>query len=89
MVRRSELAAPRDRSTLEVSVVATRQEAEEAVARHIGRPGAPKGVFVDAGDGRWLVFGAQALAVDKDGTVKVPSEVFTEEEVRRLQSWLF
>lgn len=69
--------------------MATRQEAQEAVARHVGKPGAPKGVFVDAGDGRWLVFGAQAFAVDKDGGVKTPSEVFTDEEIRRLQSWLF
>jgi hypothetical protein len=72
-----------------VSVVATLQEAQEAVERHVGKPGAPKGIFVDAGDGRWLVFGAQALAVEKDGTVKTPSEVFTEEEVRRLESWMF
>lgn len=69
--------------------MATREEAEEAVAKHVEKPGAPKGVFVDAGDGRWLVFGPRALAVDKDGTVKTPSEVFSEEEIRRLQSWLF
>jgi hypothetical protein len=72
-----------------VSAVATREEAEEAVARHVGKARAAKGIFVDAGDGRWLVFGAQALAVNEEGTVKTPSEVFTDDEVRRLQAWLF
>lgn len=64
--------------------MASRAEAVEAVARHLGTPGTPKRIFADAGDGRWLVLGAPNLAVDKDGKVKTTSEVFTTKEIARL-----
>jgi hypothetical protein len=66
--------------------MATRSEAVEAVARHLGIAGAPRLIFADAGDGRWLALGAHNLAVDRDGTVKAPSELFSAREVDNLRS---
>lgn len=71
--------------------MATRQEAEEAVARHLGGRGGPKPVLIDAKDGRWLVvLASEAFGVEKEGEVKPAAEVFSEEEYRRLQvaMWL-
>lgn len=69
--------------------MASRQEAEKAIARHLGTPDAPKRLILDGGQGRWLVSGAQALAVDADGSVKAPSEVFTADELARLRQMLW
>jgi len=71
--------------------MATRQQAEEAIARHLGGRGGPKPVLIDAKDGRWLVILASGpLGVEKEGEVKPAAEVFTEEEYRRLEiaMWL-
>lgn len=71
--------------------MATRQQAEEAVARHLEGRGGPKPVLIDAKDGRWLVIlPSGPLGVEKEGEVKPAAEVFTEEEYRRLEMamWL-
>ena len=65
--------------------MATRQEAVEAVARHLGTPGTPRLIFADAGDGRWLVLGSKNLAVDRDGAVKAPSDVLSTQEITHLR----
>ncbi len=65
--------------------MASRQEAERAIARHLGIPDAPKRLILDGGQGRWLVSGTQALAVDAEGTVRAPSDVFTADELARLR----
>lgn len=72
-------------------MMVTRQQAEEAVARHLEGRSGPKPVLMDAKDGRWLVMVAgEALGVEKEGEVKPAAEVFSEEEYRRLQvaMWL-
>jgi hypothetical protein len=66
--------------------MATRQQAEEAIAKHLGERAGPKPFLIDAKDGRWLAMLPGApLGVDKEGEVKPAAEVFTEEEYRRLE----
>jgi hypothetical protein len=65
--------------------MASRREAIEAVAKHLGIVGTPKLIFADAGDGRWLVLGTHNLAVDRDGTVKAPHQVLNAQEVAHLR----
>lgn len=67
--------------------MATRQQAEEAIAKHLEGKGGPKPVLIDAKDGRWLVvLPSGLLGVDKEGEVKPAAEVFTEKEYRRLET---